>query len=51
MGAGSTGIACEELGRNFIGVELDPEYYEIACRRLGVDAWDADELAAMADLV
>ena len=35
MGSGTTGKACEELGRNFIGCELDPEYFEIACERLG----------------
>lgn len=34
MGIGSTGLACIECGRNFIGVELDPQYFEIAKRRL-----------------
>jgi len=30
MGSGTTGIACKRLNRNFIGIELDPEYFEIA---------------------
>lgn len=34
MGSGSTGVACKKLNRNFIGVELDKEYYEIARRRI-----------------
>ena len=35
MGSGSTGEACLNLGRNFIGFEIDPEYFSIAERRLG----------------
>jgi site-specific DNA-methyltransferase (adenine-specific) len=35
MGSGTTGIACQQTGRNFIGIEQDPKYYEIAARRLG----------------
>lgn len=34
MGSGSTGIACVELGRNFIGIEKEPKYFEIAQRRI-----------------
>lgn len=32
MGSGSTGVACQELGRNFIGIELEKEYYDIAVK-------------------
>lgn len=34
MGSGSTGIACLESGRNFVGYELEKDYFEIAQRRL-----------------
>jgi DNA modification methylase len=34
MGAGSTGVAALELGRRFIGVEMEPEYFDIAEQRL-----------------
>lgn len=34
MGSGSTGVACMGLGREFIGVEQDARYYDIACRRI-----------------
>ena len=34
MGVGSTGVACKELGRNFIGVELDKQYFHIAESRI-----------------
>jgi DNA modification methylase len=34
MGSGTTGVACKELGRNFIGIEIEPKYYEIAERRI-----------------
>ncbi len=36
MGSGTTGVACRNLNRNFIGIELDKEYYEIARKRIGV---------------
>ncbi len=34
MGSGSTGVACLKNGRNFIGVELERKYFDIACRRI-----------------
>ena len=34
MGSGTTGVACKELNRNFIGIELDDEYFEIAEKRI-----------------
>lgn len=34
MGSGTTGVACKKLNRNFIGIELDKEYYEIAKKRI-----------------
>lgn len=34
MGSGTTGVACVQLGRRFIGCEIDPVYYAIAERRI-----------------
>lgn len=34
MGSGTTGVACKKLNRNFIGIELDPTYFEIAKKRI-----------------
>lgn len=39
MGSGSTGVACVNTGRKFIGMELDKQYFEIAQRRI----WEAIE--------
>ena len=37
-GSGTTGVACVQLGRKFIGIELEQRYFDIACKRI------ADEL-------
>ena len=34
MGSGTTGVACVQTGRNFIGIEIDPDYFKIAERRI-----------------
>lgn len=34
MGSGTTGVAAVQLGRKFIGIERDPKYFDIACKRI-----------------
>ena len=34
MGSGTTGVACKNLNRNFIGIEIDKKYFEIAKQRI-----------------
>jgi site-specific DNA-methyltransferase (adenine-specific)/modification methylase len=34
MGSGTTGVAAVRLGRQFIGIEIDQKYFDIACRRI-----------------
>jgi DNA modification methylase len=34
MGSGTTGVACVQTGRKFIGIEIDPKYFEIAKKRI-----------------
>lgn len=36
MGSGTTGVACSNLNRSFIGCELDKEYFEMANKRLSI---------------
>ena len=43
MGSGTTLVACQKMGRNGTGIELDPDYFEIACKRV-------DEAARQPDL-
>jgi site-specific DNA-methyltransferase (adenine-specific) len=39
MGSGSTGVACVNTGRRFIGMELDKNYFDIAVNRIE-EAWN-----------
>lgn len=34
MGSGTTGIACKNTNRNFIGIEIDDEYFQLANNRI-----------------
>ena len=34
MGSGTTGVACANLGRAFIGIEIERRYFDIACERI-----------------
>ena len=34
MGSGTTLVACQKLGRSGTGIEIDPDYFDIACRRV-----------------
>ncbi len=42
MGSGTTGVAALRLGRRFIGIELEPKYFDIACRRISEAAAQGD---------
>jgi site-specific DNA-methyltransferase (adenine-specific) len=34
MGSGTTGVACAQAGRRFIGIELEPRWFDLACQRI-----------------
>jgi DNA modification methylase len=34
LGSGTTGVACVGMDRNFIGCEIEPAYFDIACKRI-----------------
>ena len=34
MGSGTTGVACANMGKTFYGIEREPKYFDIACRRI-----------------
>ena len=45
MGSGTTGVACINVGKKFIGIELDPKHFETCCARIQ-DAADKPTLEA-----
>lgn len=62
MGSGTTGVAAVQMGRKFIGIEREPKYFEVACKRIedaqrisdmfGHDVRDAyEQTAQQADLL
>lgn len=46
MGSGTTGVAAVMMGRQFIGIELDPGYFDVACKRIA-DALKAPDMFAV----
>lgn len=42
MGSGTTGVACVKLGRKFIGIEIEPKYFDIACKRISEELKQPD---------
>lgn len=46
MGSGTTGVACMNLKRSFIGIEIEPKYFDIACKRIE----DAQKQLSLFDL-
>jgi site-specific DNA-methyltransferase (adenine-specific) len=45
MGSGTTGVACARAGRRFLGIELEPRYFDIACRRIEAASKEPDMFA------
>jgi hypothetical protein len=43
MGSGTTGVACAVLRRPFVGIEINPEYFDVACRRIAL-TWEERRL-------
>lgn len=43
MGSGTTGVACAKMGRKFIGIELDEDYYNISIKRI-TEAYNSPDL-------
>ena len=48
MGSGTTGVACVQTGRNFIGIEIDKGYFEIAKAR--IEAAQSEYVQARAEV-
>ena len=42
MGSGTTGVACARKGRKFVGIEVEPKYFELACSRIEMALKQAD---------
>jgi len=47
MGSGSTGVACAKMGREFIGIENEQKYFDIACKRIEEAYGQLDMFASM----
>lgn len=43
MGSGTTGVAAVKMGRGFVGIEIEPKYFDVACQRIQA-AYDAPDM-------
>jgi DNA modification methylase len=50
MGSGSTGIAAARMGRRFVGVELDKQWYDVACQRMADEERQGDLMLSASEL-
>ena len=50
MGSGTTGVACMNTGRRFIGMEQLPEYFDVACERIEKTHADSELLLNQLEL-
>ena len=50
MGSGTTGVAAVRLGRTFIGIEIEPKYFDIACQRIEEATRQLDMFIAFPEL-
>lgn len=46
FGSGTVGLACEHLGRRYVGIELNPDYAALAAERIGLTAPKVVKVAA-----
>lgn len=51
MGSGTTGVAAIHAGLPFIGVEIEPDYFDLACERLALASYDEPRIAALGRLL
>jgi DNA modification methylase len=49
MGSGTTGVACVRMGRSFIGIEIDPDHFNVACLRVAAAYAQPDMFVEAAD--
>ena len=46
MGSGTTGVDAAKMGRRFTGIEIDPGYFDIACKRIAAALNEPDMFVA-----
>jgi site-specific DNA-methyltransferase (adenine-specific)/modification methylase len=49
MGSGTTGVACVEMDKTFIGIEREPKYFDIACKRIALAVAESKQRLFLVD--